>query len=179
MHNCWDYKYDRCCAVAFKKGCCSVELNQFVQQIKQFPWFEHQKNPENSYHVVSSVFEAYDSWNEQMLKTWKPQICALETQAVQQIGDSQIDSIFLYISCEAEDVIWQKWCDFVARYHLEQETGLEAELLDMVKRDLSWAYVEQTLKLSGFFSELLGIYRNGYFPCAWIGEYPEGRPVVL
>lgn len=165
--------------VSFMKGCRSMELDRFVQQVKRFPWFEHHINPQDSYHVLSSVFEAYDSWNEQMLKIWEPQICALEALAVAKIGDSQIDSIFSDISCEIEDLIWQKWCDFVARNHLERETGLEAELLDMIKRDLSWAYVEQIVKAPGFFSDLLQIYQNGYFPCAWIGEYPKGKPVVL
>ena len=57
--------------------------------------------------------------------------------------------------------------------------GLDNEMLDMVKRDVSLAYIEKALNVHGFFSTLLEIYKDGYFPCAWIGVYPNGQAVVL
>ena len=65
------------------------------------------------------------------------------------------------------------------RAALQQEAGLENEMLDMVKRDLAWAFTESQLGLDGFFGSVLKIYRNGYFPCSYDGEYPEGKFVVL
>ena len=62
---------------------------------------------------------------------------------------------------------------------MEEESGLENEMLDMVKHDVSWACIERILNMQGFFSALLEIYKDGYFPCAWIGVYPDGQAVVL
>lgn len=69
--------------------------------------------------------------------------------------------------------IYENWDDFIAENHLENE------MLDMVKSDVSWACVERVLNIQGFFTTLLNIYSNGYFPCSWIGDYPNGQVVVL
>ncbi|MDE5620924.1 MAG: hypothetical protein K2O29_01285 [Ruminococcus sp.] len=55
----------------------------------------------------------------------------------------------------------------LGRQDLYEETGLENEILDMVKRDLSWVCIEQYLQKNGFFSALMLIYQNEYFPCVW------------
>lgn len=91
----------------------------------------------------------------------------------------QIDKVFSTVSSEIGDAIWKKWEDFTERWHLEEERRLENEMLDMVKRDVSWACIERMLNVQGFFSTLLEIYKDGYFPCAWIGTYPNGQAVVL
>ena len=154
-------------------------LNEFLQEVGSINWFGHSKKTLNEYHVIHSIFEAYDDWNEQMLRTWEPHICSLENIAVERIGDEQIDNIFSIISAEIGDVIWKEWNDFIVRWNLEEEAGLENEILDMVKRDASWACVERVLNIQGFFTTLLNIYSNGYFPCSWIGDYPNGQVVVL
>lgn len=154
-------------------------IDEFLQEIGSINWFEHSKKTTNEYHVIHSIFEAYDDWNEKMLKTWEPHICSLENIAVERIGDEQIDNIFSIISSEIGDIIWKEWSDFITRWYLESEAGLENEMLDMVKRDISWAYIEKVLNIQGFFSTLLNIYKDGYFPCAWIGDYPNGNAVVL
>lgn len=156
-----------------------MDINSFLQEIKMIKWFEHKSETAVEYHVISSIFEAYDTWNEQMLKTWEPQISLLENLAIDQIGDSQIDEIFSIVSCEIGDIIWKKWSEFITRWHLEGEMGLDNEMMDLVKSDMSWACIEKILNKHGFFSDLLEIYKNGYFPCAWIGDYPNGQAVVL
>ncbi len=98
-----------------------------------------------------------------MIKTWEPHICSLENIAVEKIGNE----------------IWKEWSNFTSKEHLEEENGLEDEILDMVKRDVSWACIEKLLNIQGFFSTLLEIYKDGYVPCAWIGDYPNGKAVVL
>ena len=154
-------------------------IDEFLQEIRQIKWFVHSKKVVDEYHVIYSVFEAYDDWNVQMLKTWEPHICSLENIAVKKIGDKQIDKIFSIVSLEIGNRLWKEWSNFIDKEHLEEETGLEDEMLDMVKRDLSWACIEKTLNMQGFFSRLLEIYKDGYFPCAWIGDYPNGKAVVL
>lgn len=154
-------------------------LNEFLQEVGSINWFGHSKKTLNEYHVIHSIFEAYDDWNEQMLRTLEPHICSLENIAVERISDEQIDNIFSIISAEIGDVIWKEWNDFIVRWNLEEEAGLENEILDMVKRDVAWACIEKTLNIQGFFSTLLEIYKDGYIPCAWIGDYPNGNAVVL
>lgn len=156
-----------------------MDINEFLQELKSINWFENSGIPNTKYHMVFSVFEAYDTWNERYLKTWEPHISQLEGMAIDRIGNLQIDEIFSIVSLEIGDIIWQKWCDFMTRWHLEEEAGLENEMMDMVKRDISWAYIERILNVQGFFSELLEIYKKGYFPCAWLGNYPNGQAVVL
>ncbi len=154
-------------------------LNEFLQEVGSINWFGHSKKTPNEYHVIHSIFEAYDDWNEQMLITWEPHICSLENIAIEKLGDEQIDFIFTTISSEIADKIYEKWDNFIAENHLENEIGLENEMMDMVKRDVSWACIERVLNIQGFFTTLLNIYRNGYFPCSWIGDYPNGQVVVL
>lgn len=156
-----------------------ITIDDFLQEVLQINWFEHCKDKENKYYVIHSVFEAYDVWNEQMLKTWEPHIFTLEKMAVNQIGDTKIDEIFSNISAKIEDILWQKWSNFIFRWNLEEESSLSAEMLDMVKRDISWVYIEKVLNAQGFFNTLFKIYKDGYFPCAWIGNYPKGQAVVL
>ena len=114
-----------------------------------------------------------------MLETWEPHIYSLENTAIKKLGDEQIDLIFATVSSEITDKIYENWDNFIAENHLENEIGLENEMLDMVKRDVSWACVERVLNIQGFFTTLLNIYSNGYFPCSWIGDYPNGQVVVL
>lgn len=154
-------------------------VNDFLQEIKQINWFGHNREHNTEYNVIFSIFEAYDVWNKQMLTIWEPHISFLENTAIQRIGDSKIDEIFSFVSFEIGDMIWQKWSEFIVRWHLENEVGLDHEIMDMVKRDMSWACIERVLNMHGFFSELLEIYKKGYFPFSWLGDYPNGKAVVL
>lgn len=154
------------------------EINEFILGIKFINWFNH-NHPENNYYVISSIFEAYDKWNKKMLETWESHIYSLENIAIEKLGDEQIDLIFTTISSEIADKIYENWDDFITEKHLENEIGLENEMMDMVKRDVSWACIERMLNIQGFFTTLLSVYSNGYFPCSWIGDYPNGQVVVL
>lgn len=156
-----------------------MDIKAFIQEIKLINWFENSGIPDAKYHMVFSIFEAYDDWNEQMLKVWEPNISLIENIAIQKIGDTRIDEIFSAISFEIEDIIWKKWGEFIAKQHLEEEMGLDNEMMDMVKRDISWAYIEKILNIQGLFTTLFEIYKGGYFPCSWIGTYPNGQAVVM
>lgn len=45
-----------------------MDIDNFLQEIKQINWFEHNRESAIAYHVIFSIFEAYDTWNKQMLK---------------------------------------------------------------------------------------------------------------
>ena len=103
----------------------------------------------------------------------------LEKLAEEIIGSDAIDDIFETVSMALDKDIWNAWQEFRIRAGLEEQNALDEEITDMVKRDLCWAAVEKALNRTEFFTELLEIYRNGYFPCGWDGEYPYGRAAVM
>lgn len=152
---------------------------KFIEEMRPTKWFENSGTSTEKYLLVRSVYDAYDNWNKNYLSVWEPQISALEKMAEQIIGNDAIDDIFETVSMALDEDIWQAWQSFRTRGGLEEENALDEEIADMVKRDLCWAAVERALNKPGFFTELLEIYRDGYFPCGWDGEHPYGRAAVM
>ena len=153
--------------------------DRFLAGLDDIPWLEHCGEPSQAYRVEPSLFQAWDNWNREMLAVWEPETCRLEEQARDSIGDDEIDRVFETVSDAAAGRLWQSWCAFVQRMSLEEESGLEQEWMDFMKRDLAWACVEQMVGSEGFFTAVLKVYQQGRLPCAWEGAYPEGRFVVL
>lgn len=152
---------------------------QFIEEVKSIKWFANSGTPTEKYLLVRSVYDAYDNWNANYLSVWDPKISLLEELAEQIIGDGAIDDIFETVSMALDEDIWQAWLSFRTRGGLEEENALDEEIADMVKRDLCWAAVERALGKPGFFTELLDIYKDGYFPCGWDGKHPYGRAAVM
>lgn len=157
---------------------------KFVEEIRHTKWFANSGTPTEKYLpekylILRSVYDAYDNWNANYLSVWEPQINLLEKLAGEIIGDDAIDDIFETVSMALDNDIWNAWQNFRVRAGLEEESGLDEEIADMVKRDLCWAAVERALNRPGFFTALLDVYKDGYFPCGWDGEYPYGRAAVM
>lgn len=171
------------------KGSVSYELldeylkrgvsERFAEEIIPIKWFEKSGTPTEKYLLVGSVYDAYDNWNANYLSVWEPQTCFLEKLASEIIGDDAVDDIFETVSMALDEEIWNAWQSFRERGGLEEENALDEEIVDMVKRDLCWAAVERALDKPGFFTALLVIYKDGYFPCGWDSEYPGGRAAVM
>ena len=155
------------------------KTKEFLNEIDTIDWFAHSGRPNEKYHMLFSLYEACDTWGRQYLELWEPQICALEAVAVERIGDDTINEIFLTVSAAIGDTVWEKFGKYIERQHLGEELGVSYELHDMIKRDMAWACVERILEMSGFFTVLTEIYKQGYFPCSWDGSYPSGQAVVL
>ena len=153
-------------------------IEEFISELRSFPFFEHRESADH-YTMIKSVFEADGVWTASMLRHWMKHIEPLESRAVEQIGDEQIDKVFVQISLDLGDLLWDKWSAFIEREGLENETGLDNEMLDNVKRDLAWAYVEHLLETPGFFTSMLSVYHAGYLPCSWDEANEGGRLVVL
>lgn len=151
----------------------------FIKEMEPTEWFKNGGKQCGKYFLVRSVYDAYDNWNANYLSVWEPQICALEKLADNLIGWDAVDDIFETVSIALDGDIWREWLAFRERSGLREENALDEEIADMVKRDLCWAAVEKALNITGFFTMLLEIYRDGYFPCGWDGEYPNGRAAVM
>lgn len=155
------------------------KAEDFLTEIKSINWFENSGSPNEKYHVVFSLYEACDRWGKQALDVWEPRICELEDTATEEIGDDGIDEVFEAVSNAIGDDVWKKFGEYIERQHLNEEAAVSFELFDDIKRDIAWACVEKVLDKPGFFTMLTEIYKQGYFPCSWDGEYPLGRAVVL
>lgn len=151
----------------------------YIEEVKPIKWLQSSGTPTEKYLLVRSVYDAYDNWNAKYLSVWEPQIYFLEELAEKIIGGDAIDDIFETVSAALDEDIWNAWLRFRERAGLSEENALDEEITDMAKRDLCWAAVEKALNITGFFTELLDIYRGGYFPCGWEGDYPNGRAAVM
>lgn len=155
------------------------KIVDFLDEIKSISWFESSGSPDEKYHMVFSLYEACDTYGKQHMEVWEPQIDALEEMAAEKIGDDAIDEAFDTVSAAIGDIVWEKFGEYIDRQHLGEEIGVSFELFDMIKRDMAWACVEKMVNVPGFFTYLIEIYKQGFFPCSWIGEYPSGQAVVL
>lgn len=154
-------------------------LEETIARIRKIKWFSASGIPHEQYIVLTSIYEAYDTYGAKMLATWNSQIDALEADAMKQLSNEEIDEIFEVISNEMEPCLWSNYCEFIERCCLEEESGLEHELFDCLKRDASWAAIELLLNKEGFFCQLLTIYEMGHWPCSYEGVYPYGKFVVM
>ncbi|MCM1166871.1 MAG: NUDIX domain-containing protein [Lachnospiraceae bacterium] len=152
---------------------------KFIEDMQSIKWFANSGTPTEKYLLVRSVYDAYDNWNANYLSVWEPRILLLEKSAEQLVGKDAVDDIFATVSMALDKDIWNAWQSFRTHGGLEEENALDEEIADMVKRDLCWAAVERALGNEGFFTALLDIYGDGYFPCGWDGEYPYGRAAVM
>lgn len=155
------------------------KIAAFLEDIKSVDWFARSGIPNEKYYMVYSLYEACDTWGRQYMEVWEPQISTLEDAAEESLDDDTIDETFDIISAAIGDIVWKKFGDFIERQQLGEELAVCFELFDMVKRDVAWACIENLLDMPGFFTMLTEIYREGYFPCSWVGAYPSGRAVVL
>lgn len=152
---------------------------EFIEDMRAVKWFENSGTTTEKYLLVRSVYDAYDNWNANYLSVWEPPICLLEKLACEIIGEDATDDIFETVSMALDKDIWNAWQAFGVRGGLEEQNALDEEIVDMVKRDLCWAAVERALNRKGFFTGLIEVYKDGYFPCGWEGEYPYGRAAVM
>ncbi len=157
----------------------SVQISDYIAELTSIDWLKNSGCSSEKYHVIHSIFEAYDDWNDEMLAVWEPHINRLEAKAQETMSDAWIDEVFETVAEALCDLLWEKWISFIERCDLQEECGLDNEMLDMITRDVSWAYIERVLENADFFAKLLEIYKEGFFPCSWDGNYPEGKAVVL
>ena len=161
-------------------------VEAFLQSLNSVAWFANAGHPSTKYHVVADAVVAWDDWNVAMLAVWLARSERLEAIAVRAIGDPAIESIFARVDGVIEPSVRAGLQAYLARRPDDTENtecgadrGLWPDIVDFVLRDMSWAAVETALGEPEFFVSLVQVYRDGRWPCAWDGNYPQGRFVVL
>ena len=94
----------------------------------------------------------------------------------------QIDAIFEAVSLAIGNEVYEALCDLedkIGQETGEDQSGIEEEILDFIKRDTAWACIERLLGEKGFFSRILEINQTGHWACSWVGKFPKGNFIIL
>lgn len=162
-------------------------LKSFLEGLSRIKWFSRSGEPFQDARTVPNMQSAWDGEGSQMYKIWWKQSHSLETAALGSLNDQDIDRIFCAVSDEIGDALFAGLVDYLDRVYdanpdTEERTFDEAvvlEVIESVKRDVSWAGVEHMIAFYGFFTTLLEVYRRGRWVCSWDGDFPDGRMVLL
>jgi hypothetical protein len=155
-------------------------LREFLRSIENVDWLGSATEPSPDVVVCSDFTDAWDVWRR--ADVWAGQTHSLERRARESIGEKSIDDVFEVVSEYIRESVWQG----IGRYleaHVRQgnisDEGLSYDVLEDIKRDVSWAAIEALLDEQSFFHRLLAWYRQGRWPCGWNGDFPAGSLVVL
>lgn len=157
-------------------------IDQFISQIKTIEWFKHTGNPSEKYWVVDTVWEACDTHGQQTRNVWGTNSETIEKRALKKLSDRQIDWIFEQVSLAIGNQLYEALCDMEDRIGQEtgeDQSGIEEEILDFIKRDTAWACVELLINDCGFFTRIYEINRSGRWACSWVGKYPQGNFIIM
>jgi hypothetical protein len=157
-------------------------IEQFIEQIKTIKWFNLVGEPSEKYWVVDTIWEACDTHGQQTQEVWGCNCEKIEEEALKQLTDQQIDNVFEVVSLTIGNQLYEALCDMEDRIGEEtgeDQSGIEEEILDFIKRDTAWACVERLLNRTGFFSQVYEINRIGHWACSWVGKYPKGNFIIM
>lgn len=157
-------------------------IDHFIQEIKNIEWFKSVGEPSEKYWVVDTIWEACDTYGHQMLEVWSLNTESIEKKALSKFSDQQIDAIFEAVSLAIGNEVYESLCDLEDRIGQEtgeDQSGIEEEILDFIKRDTAWACIEQLLGQKEFFNRIYEINRSGHWACSWVGKYPQGNFIIM
>lgn len=157
-------------------------IDNFLAEMKKVEWFKTAGSPSEKHMVVDTVYEACDTYGQQMYAVWNRNTDEMEKEALRVLTDAQIDAVFEAVSLAIGNEVYAGLEEFEQRLETEtgeEQTGLEQEILDFVKRDTAWACMEALLDKKGFFTRVCEINRTGRWACSWIGTYPSGGFIIM
>lgn len=157
-------------------------IDNFINEIKNIEWFKQVGEPSEKYWVVDTIWEACDTYGHQMLEVWSRNTETIEKKALKKLTDKQIDAIFEAVSLAIGNEVYEAVCDLedkIGQETGEDQSGIEEEILDFMKRDTAWACIELLLNEKGFFSQVYHLNRSGRWACSWVGKYPDGNFIIM
>ena len=157
-------------------------IDAFISQIKNIEWFKHTGNPSEKFWVVDTIWEACDTHGRQTQEVWGLNSETIERKALKKLSDQQIDQIFEKVSITIGNQVYDALCDMENRIGEEtgeDQSGIEDEILDFIKRDTAWACIEKLLNENGFFNRIYEINRSGRWACSWVGKFPQGNFIIM
>ena len=88
-----------------------------------------------------------------MLEVWGQNSELIEQKALRQLKDEQIDAIFEAVSLAIGNEVYEALCDLedkIGQETGEDQSGIEEEILDFIKRDTAWVVSKGFLEKKGF-----------------------------
>jgi len=133
----------------------------FLEELDIIPWFKTIGEP---LHIqeVKQVFSWNDAWEHLQNENWINASFHHPVDSMNPIWDVAYDRALEIVSKSIN-------------YH-ELEEGIS--VADAVAYDVAAAAVELATGSPDFFTNLIGWYRLGHWPCGWEGEYPKGKLIV-
>ena len=157
-------------------------IDNFISQIKSIEWLKQTGTPSTKFWVVDTIWEACDIHGEQMMKVWGYHSEKIEKKALSKLTDQQIDAIFETVSLAIGNEVYEAICDLedkIGQETGEDQSGIEEEILNFIKRDTAWVCIEQLLGEKDFFSRIYEINKSGRWACSWVGKYPDGNFIIM
>ena len=157
-------------------------ISDFINEIKSIDWFSQVGNESSAYWVVDSIWEACDMYGEQMINVWGKNCEQIEKSALKFLKEDQIDDVFEQVSLAIGNELYAALCDLEDKIGQEtgiDQSGIEEEILDFIKRDTAWACVERLIMKEGFFNKVYNLNKSGRWACSWIGVFPDGNFIIM
>lgn len=157
-------------------------IERFQEEIKKIAWFKNAGQTDGKFMVVDNIYEACDTYGRQMCEVWGQNTETIEKEALKSLSDPQIDAIFEAVSLAIGNELYEGLCDFEDQLGAEtgeDQSGMEMEILDFIKRDTAWACIELLLDRKGFFTRVYDINKTGRWACSWIGTFPAGNFIIM
>lgn len=157
-------------------------IDHFIQELKDINWLGNTGMPSEKYWVVDTVWEACDTYGKAMLEVWGKNTESIEAKALRTLSDEQINAVFEAVSLAIGNEVYDAICNMEERIGEESgedQSGIEEEILDFIKRDTAWACIERLLGERGFFTQVYQLNRSGRWACSWIGKYPAGNFIIM
>lgn len=157
-------------------------IDSFIKEIQTIAWFEKAGEASDTYWVIDTIWEACDTYGRPMQEVWGLNSETIEHKALKKLTEEQLDSIFETVSLQIGNEVYEALCNLEDRIGEEtgiDQSGIEEEILDFIKRDTAWACVERLLNEKGFFTKVYEINRSGHWACSWVGKYPQGNFIIM
>ncbi|MDF1740466.1 MAG: hypothetical protein P1U86_15000 [Verrucomicrobiales bacterium] len=173
------------CVTHMLFGTTTQEVWDLIKELEAYPWFSRieQPHPNDSDLVRGDLEWILDGqerpWGGAMgIEQGKIDSVILGNQRLSD--QSALDREYK-CPIDPSDLLE----DLLERYddYYKETYSYAHELLDLPHAAIRYAVYEKLVSDIApdltFFTKLLPYFRDGYWPCGWQGEYPDGKLIVL
>lgn len=117
-----------------------------------------------------------------MCEVWGKNSENIEEESLKKLSNAQIDAVFEAVSLAIGNEVYEALCDLedkIGEETGEDQSGLEDEILDFIKRDTAWAAIERILGQKGFSPKFTTSPGTGRWACSWVGKFPAGNFIIM
>ena len=164
-------------------------VSALISRIQDFPWFTRIEQPHPQDNSISRVPV---SWLlDRPLRPWQGALAAHETPIERLILDNGLLEFQIALDqyykpsfgSALDDLLFdldERFSDHYAATHRYPHELLDLAPVERIIRfSLYECLVDDLPPRHTFFRSLLDWFADGYWPCGWSAEYPDGHLIVL